>query len=555
MKQTSPKRLELDTEQLREIVRQTARRSLTDAEFELLQATTETLIWLNAELRLRGKRLYRMLFGPSSEKTSEVFGERPDGEQPEREQSPSSGDEVESHSDDTATSAGNGDDSEKRKGHGRRPATDYRGADKICVPHETLEPGQRCPTCGQGKLYEQSVPAVLVRVTGQAPLAATVYECERLRCNLCGEVFTAPAPPEAGEQKYDETAAAMIALLRYGSGLPHYRLSKLQHSLGIPLPASTQWQVVDRAASAFEPVYDELVRHAAQGEVVHNDDTTMPVLALTGKRRAREAPEDDPPERTGMFTTGIVSRLDGRHITVFFTGRQHAGENMTDVLRQRAADLGPPIHMCDGLDRNLPQQLVTILANCLSHGRRHFVDVAENFPDECRHVLEELANIFHNDAHCRKHKLSDDERLAFHQEHSGPVMAELEAWLQQKLDAHEVEPNSGLGQAFNYMLKRWDRLTLFLRKAGAPLENNICERALKRAIVHRKNSLFYRSLRGAHVGDVIMSLIHTAAECGTDPFEYLVALQRHAAAAKQSPAEWLPWNYTETLGLAPDRAA
>ena len=105
------------------------------------------------------------------------------------------------------------------------------------------------------------------------------------------------------------------------------------------------------------------------------------------------------------------------------------------------------------------------------------------------------------------------------------------------------------------MLKRWDRLTLFLRKAGAPLENNICERALKRAIVHRKNSLFYRSLRGAHVGDVIMSLIHTAAECGTDPFEYLVALQRHAAAAKQSPAEWLPWNYTETLGLAPDRAA
>ena len=517
----TPKRLEVDRDQLRKLVLQTRSRLLDEGEFETLQATTETLIWLSDELKVRNKRLYRMLFGPSSEKTKEVLNEKSDDESTD-----DGGDSEES---------ANASDAEKkkRKGHGRRPAKSYRGANKTCVPHESLEPGQNCPACGKGKLYKQR-PAVLVRLRGQAPLAATVYELDRLRCNLCLEVFTAPAPAEAGEHKYDETAAAMIALLRYGSGMPHYRLDRLQNSLGVPLPASTQWKIVDRATAAVEPAYGELVHHAAQGEVVHNDDTKMPVLALTGKRRASEAPKEDPADRTGVFTTGIVSRLGGRHITLFFTGRQHAGENMTDLLAHRTAERGPPIHMCDGLDRNLPKQLETILANCLSHGRRHFVDVAENFPTECRHVLEELAEIFCNDAHCRKHELSNDERLAFHQAHSGPVMDELKAWCEQKLDSHEVEPNSGLGQAFNYMLKRWDRLTLFLREPGAPLENNICERALKRAIVHRKNSLFYRSLRGARVGDVFMSLIHTATQCGADPFDYLVALQQHANAVREA---------------------
>lgn len=546
MTTASTKRLEVDRAELRELVLQTRQRNLSDTEFETLQAATETLLWLSDQLKQRSQRLYRMLFGPSSEKTSAVLGEqaeRAEGGQPE---SSTESDDATNSDDAPAGTDTERAERKKRKGHGRRPANEYRGADKICVSHESLAPGQRCPKCGKGKLYRQSIPAVLVRVTGRAPLGATVYECERLRCNLCGDVFTARAPTDAGEHKYDESAAAMIALLRHGSGMPHYRLSKLQHSLGIPLPASTQWQVIDRAASALEPVFDELIRQAAQGEVVHNDDTTMPVLALTGKRRASEAPEDDPSDRTGMFTTGIVSRLDGRHITLFFTGRQHAGENMTDVLARRSAEHDAPILMCDGLERNLPKELKTILGNCLSHGRRHFVDVVENFPDECRHVLEELGKVFRNEAYCRKQQLFDDERLAWHQEHSAPIMEKLKKWFEEKLKQREVEPNSGLGQAFNYMLKRWDPFTLFLRKPGAPLENNICERALKRAIVHRKNSLFYRSLRGARVGDVFMSLIHTAAECGADPFDYLVALQQHAAAACKAPADWMPWCYAET---------
>ena len=109
-------------------------------------------------------------------------------------------------------------------------------------------------------MYVQKVPARLVRIVGQAPLQATVYELERLRCNLCGQVFTAPEPEGIGAEKYDETATAMIAQLKYGSGTPFYRLEQLEKRMGIPLPASTQWELIEEAAEVLKPARDQLIR-------------------------------------------------------------------------------------------------------------------------------------------------------------------------------------------------------------------------------------------------------------------------------------------------------
>src|SRR5689334_1683254 len=120
-------------------------------------------------------------------------------------------------------------------------------------------------------------------------------------------------------------------------------------------------------------------------------------------------------------------------------------------------------------------------------------------------------------------------------------------WMVAQFAERKVEPNSGLGKAITYLLRHWKALTLFLRQTGAPLDNNLCERALKRAILHRKNALFYRTLNGAQVGDLFMSLIHTCELCGANPFEYLTALQRHAQELAARPSEWMPWNYCETL--------
>ena len=243
----------------------------------------------------------------------------------------------------------------------------------------------------------------------------------------------------------------------------------------------------------------------------------------------------------------MVSVLNEGKAALFFTGRKHAGENLEDLLKKRNGGLQVPIQMCDALSRNAPKEFQALMANCLAHGRRQFVDIAENFPEECIHVLEELKKVYQNEARVREQQMTAEERLHFHQTESGPVMESLFEWFTRQFEEKKVEPNSGLGKAIQYMLNHWKKLTLFLREANAPLDNNICERALKKAIQHRKNSLFYKTMRGAAVGDLYMSLIHTCYFSGADPFDYLTQLQRNHERVAAAPADWMPWNYRQQL--------
>ena len=236
-------------------------------------------------------------------------------------------------------------------------------------------------------------------------------------------------------------------------------------------------------------------------------------------------------------------------IALFFTGWKHAGENLAEVLKRRTRELPPPIQMSDALSRNTPKLEggQTLQANCLAHGRRQVVEVADNFPEECRHVLETLRDVYYHDAQAREQAMSPEQRLRFHQGHSGPLMKGLQEWMEAQLADHKTEPNSGLGKAISYLLNHWTKLTLFLRQAGAPIDNNIVERALKKAILNRKNALFYKTLNGAGVGDLFMSLIHTCELNGANPFDYLTELQRHSEELKRRPSEWMPWSYREAL--------
>ena len=554
-----------------------ARVALSHEDHACLAGLVQTLVDLSTMVRERGTTIARLrrLFGlHSSEKLRDVFGSAPE---PPSDDAAACGPSAASSSDDrdaaddrdvaddrNADDAGNGDAHDgtgepppKRKGHGRIGASEYPHARRIHVEHDCLHWGDTCPGCAHGTLYQLREPERIVRVVGQAPLAAIAWECDRLRCSGCGGVFTAVAPTEAQGPKYDERAVAMLALLRYGAGMPLHRLDRLQRNLETPVPASTQWEVVRDHVDALVPIYDELHRIAACGRVLHNDDTSIRILELMGKRRVElvEAGELPDPDRTGLFTTAVISVTDAGPIALFFSGRKHAGENFTSLLERRDPALPSPIHMCDGLDRNRPRGHLVLENNCLAHGRRHIVDEVDNFPTECRHVLEQLGKVFEHEATCRKQVLSDDERLAFHQRESGPVMAALEPWLRAELDDKRIEPNSGLGEAFRYLLKRWTKLTLFLRVPGAPLDNNVCERALKMAIRHRNNSLFYRTMRGAKVGDVYMTLIYTAQLHRENPFEYLVALLVHQADVAADPAAWLPWTFRATLARASRAAA
>lgn len=515
----------------------------------------------------------RRLFGTGkSEKTAAVLGNGAAGSGPAPGDAPAAGaaDPAPEPSDTGADPSapqpdqGSGDGSKpKRKGHGRVPASGYLNATHIPAPHPSLCSGDRCPDCACGNLYQLPEPARFVRIFGRSPLAASCWDCERLRCGACGEVYTAPAPAEAQGPKYDDTAASMMALLRYGAGVPNYRLDRLQKNLGVPVPYGTQWEVLDEQSALIRPAFDALVRCAAQGSVVHNDDSHMRILAYMGKRRAKLLKSGDlkDAERTGLFVTGIVSIVDGRQIALFRTGRKHAGENLAWLLEKRHAARTPPILMCDALDRNLPKGHAVVESNCVAHGRRQFVDQVENYPAEVRYLLEMIGRVYAVEEQCKILGLSDDDRLRAHQTQSGPVMEALKPWMKALLDEKRVEPNSAMGQAVNYMVKRWDKMTLFLRKPGAAIDNNICERVLKMAISHRKNSMFYKTEHGAEVGDIYMTLIHTAILNGVNPFDYLTELQRNAKAVAESPDDWLPWNYRDTLArmtkpeASPDAAA
>jgi transposase len=526
-----------------------AKTSFPVRQYQLLEGVLATFVYVMLKLqnaKTSIKRFQRMLFGHRTEHKRNVLERAVAADDPQGQ--------------DAAGSAAALPEvvvpapKPPQPGHGRNAAQAYSGAPIVPCDHTELASGDRCPECDKGRVYD-SPPKSIVKVVGQAPLGATVYKLQRLRCRLCDTVFTAPLPAAvASLPKYDSSCASMIALLRYGNGMPHFRLQGLQASLYVPLPDATQWDIVSKAVPAPRVVFEELIRQAAQAPLLHSDDTPMKVLSLMAQRAKAQA-DGVKPAAKAINTSGIVAVLEQhtqqRKVVLFFTGHAHAGKNMERVLANRAQELAPAMQMSDALAANVAGEFKTVLANCLAHGRRQVADVAEQFPQAARHVIEALAEVYKHDATCREDALSAPQRLSFHQEHSKPIMDELERWMNEQFDERLVEPNSGLGKALRYLIRHWDELTLFLRKAGAPLDNNLCEQVLKRAILHRKGSMFYKTVSGAEVGDIYMSLIHTCRLCDVNPFEYLNALQLHAQDVIDHASQWLPWNYCEQLAGAP----
>jgi len=525
--------------------------ALPAKQYQLLEAVLSTFAYVMQALqdaKTSLKRFRKMLFGDCTESKANVLGDLVAdvdvGSAHDAADATAVTDAI------STQAAADGSPPKAKPGHGRNGAEAYSGAAVVEVALAEPAAGQACPECEIGRVYAWP-PRTIVRVTGQPPIGGTVYKLQQRRCRACDALFTAPMPESVTVgPKHDERCVCMLILLRYGYGMPSYRLQALQACLNIPMPDATQWDLVEAAWPGPKAACEELIRQAAQGELLHNDDTPARVLSLMAERKKLEAAGQQP-EAKAINTSGIVAvlRTPEREIKValFFTGHAHAGDNLAKVLAKRAAALEPPMHMCDGLAANIPSEFATVLCNCLVHGRRNFVELVDNFPAECRLVIEVLAQVYVNDAHCREQAMSPQERLVYHQAHSGPPMRELQSWMSAQLEQRRVEPNSSLGGALNYMLKRWDALTLFLRKAGAALDNNVCERALKRAIRHRRNSLFFKTVKGAQVGDTFMSLIYTCELCEVNPFEYLRALLRHAQDVIAKPALWLPWNYHEQL--------
>ncbi|MBI3799803.1 MAG: IS66 family transposase [Deltaproteobacteria bacterium] len=434
-------------------------------------------------------------------------------------------------------------------GHGRQSAEVYREVQRIECRHEELAVGERCPACGRGRLYRLP-PGIEMRLDGNALLSAVRYELEKLRCSACGQVFTAALPAEAGPEKYSARARAVLALGRYYLGVPLYRLEGYQALVGVPVPDATQWDQIEHVANCAYPVFKHLERVAAQGEVIYQDDTPVRILSLIEENRHAEAQAQDAvasPSRAGMYTTGLVVQVGEQTICLYYAGRHHAGENLAALLTQREAQRDKPLVMSDALASNAADEHGLIRCHCLAHGQRKFRELEEVFPQECEVVTQALKQVFEHEEAARVQQLSAEERLAYHQAYSGPIMDELQVWLEQQRADRTVEPNSSLGKAIAYLLNPWVTLTRFLTVPGAPLDNNTAERALKLCIRQRKNSLFYATEHSAYIASLLTSLIATCVHAGVNALEYLVAVQDHRKAVFADPAAWVPWKYHTVL--------
>ena len=432
-------------------------------------------------------------------------------------------------------------------GHGRQGAAVYRAVQTVACRHEELAVGERCPACGRGRLYRLP-PGVEMRLDGNALLSALRYELEKLRCSACGQIFTASVPAAAGTEKYTARARAVLALARYYLGLPWHRLEGFQALVGVPVPDATQWDQGEMVGDCTYPIFKCLEQLAAQGEIIFQDDTPGRVLTLIeenqiARAQARAQGKAKTAERTGMQTTALIVQVGARRICLYYTGRRHAGENLEALVMKREPGRDKPLVMSDALPSNNAQEAQLIRCHCLAHGRRKFSELDEAFPAESAVVVNVLKDVFDHEEYTRAEQLTVQERLAYHQRKSGPIMKKLKRWLEQQTARRLVEPNSSLGKAIAYLLDHWETLTQFLHHPGAPLENNVAERALKLAIRQRKNSLFYATEHSAYIASILTSVIATCLQAGVNALEYLVAVQDHRQEVFAHPRAWLPWNY------------
>ncbi len=458
-----------------------------------------------------------------------------------------------SASENQAALAGKGTPSSKkrtRKNKPKNPPTPI--PPKVCHHKlDGLEKGQICPECEQGRVYKTE-PASFIRITGQAPLSVERHIMEQLRCNLCGQFLTAALPDEvkqdgARQQKYGYSARTIMAISKFYMGNPYYRQESLQAFMNVPVTASTIYDQCVLLVNDVTPVFECLKEYAANAYHFNIDDTGNRILMETAIEKPNRNGQGMR-KRTGIYSSCLIAtQNDGQEIVLFKTNIGHSGEWIDEVLAARQLGLPTPIVMSDALSSNTPQSTISETSLCNAHSRRKFVDVINNFPEEVNHFIDVYAKIWQNNTHADDEKMSHQERLAYHKKHSLPVMLELQTWCEAQLKSSQTEENNGLGNAIKYFLKHFSGLSAFCRIEGATLDNNLAERMIKLIVRGRKNALFYKTLAGAHVGDVITSLIATCELNGINCFDYLSKLQQNRRKTEENPERWLPWNYQATL--------
>lgn len=538
----TPNRLDFTPEEIEALVNRLDNKCLIESDYNLLTEVLRAMIWLSFSLKEKelSIRRLRSIFGIKTESAKKLL-ELAHGKAEEGQNVTNSDSEKDCSNHESKEQKKEEAKKKKPKNHGHRPSSDYTEAKVIDIVHQTLKKGDSCPECLKGRLF-QLKSGTIIRIVGQPWLQVEIHKPERLRCSLCGKIFTANLPSELNTgSRADHSAKAIVTLLKYRGGVPFYRQGQVQEALGLPISASEIWEMTEDAADDLQPIYSILCKEAALADLVHNDDTKAKIIS-----RMQELKDNEEAERTGTVTTCIVAVLKKAsvQIALFFTGWKHAGENLDDLLDERPPGLPLPIQQCDALSRNVPKNQETKLSNCLAHLRRRFYELVNVWPKEVLKIIGEFSRVFTNDHEAPK---DPQGRLKWHQEKSSSIMNGIKEYCNTLIAEKKIEPNSSLGKAIAYLNNHWEAFTLFLRVPGVPLTNNDAERLIKRAVLNRKNAYFFKNETGAKIADILMSFIETCILNKINPYDYLIAVQQHQIDVRKNPQLWLPWVYQERL--------
>jgi hypothetical protein len=353
-----------------------------------------------------------------------------------------------------------------------------------------------------------------------------------LRCNACGEEQV----PAKNVVRVTPEAVSSVIVQR-ALGMPLNRLSRLQGLYGIPVAASTLWSMAEEGwHQVGSAVLGALYRYAQEGTIYGGDDTTARILEVQKRFKAGED------IRKGCYTSNVCTQVGEHKIVLYFTGNKYLSENLSTLLKEKE-DGAIVSLMIDGSSNSLPKLLWVVVAYCLVHGRRKFVELLSAYPKECEYFLGEIAKIYRNDKETIKSKMNENKRMHYHRENSLPILRGMYRMMIHLFRIKQVEPNSGLGKAFIYWLKRRYGLSAFTRIPGMPLDNNGVEQKLRVMAMARKTSLFFMTLASAGIWSGLFSLVYTCEANGINAFAYLTWLQKNARAVNREPEKYLPWHF------------
>jgi len=453
----------------------------------------------------------------------------------------------------------------KTKGHGRNGVAAFTNGQHI--NHE-LGPGivgTLCTDCGPVRGAGCMSPyreKIIIRILGQPLFNAEIHHYEQVRCRMCGKIIRAAGPPEvlhgigSSYITYDWSACAMLIVMHYFAGAPFKRLESLHNGWGVPMPDANQWKMVDDSSDLLVPLFRAIERYGIHNAVSFRiDDTGSEVISLRRQIQTEIAAlesigESTKDVRTGINATGIYFETrDGATITLFYTGRHHAGEIIDQLLKHRKITEPKLAKVTDGASKNFDHEHrdKLIEASCNAHAYLKFRAIKDKYPAEYAIAGEVYKQVFDNDDKAKARGHTPIERMLYHREHSKPMMNKLKAMCEEKLKSRLVEPNSLLWEPLTFIINQWPRLTMFYREPNVPLDTNVVEQLLIIPVRYLAGSFNYKNTNGSEVGDLCMSLIATARANNVEPVAYLTYCLAHHEDLARRPEHYLPWVFRERL--------